>query len=280
MSQFPQNILMVEPLGFRVAYAINPHMYDSDGRLHEVNMEQAISQWTKLRDTFQDLGLKVTSLPGDPRFPDMVFCANPTFPYKDEHGRTRFLLSHMRNHERKGEVALFEQWAEKSGYLTTPPFAHPFEGSGDAIWDYFHQRIFFGFGFRSDSRAASELARLTGVTTIPLKLIHPSFYHLDTCFAVLDAQTACFVESAFDPESREVLKRSFQNLISLDLDEALHNFAGNCVALRETHVILQKGSTLFCKTLHDHGFEVIELDTSEFIKAGGSVFCMKQLFHI
>jgi N-dimethylarginine dimethylaminohydrolase len=42
-------------------------------------------------------------------------------------------------------------------------------------------------------------------------------------------------------------------------------------------VLIQEGCDGTVDRLRAHGFVPVELDTSEFLKAGGSVFCMKQM---
>jgi N-dimethylarginine dimethylaminohydrolase len=42
-------------------------------------------------------------------------------------------------------------------------------------------------------------------------------------------------------------------------------------------VLIQEGCTETNARLSAAGFSPVPLDTSEFIKAGGSVFCMKQM---
>ena len=49
---------------------------------------------------------------------------------------------------------------------------------------------------------------------------------------------------------------------------------GHCPDRR--HFLVQQGSPRVKAQLEEFGFVVIELDTSEFLLSGGSVFCMKQ----
>ncbi len=80
---------MVEPRGFRVDYAINPYMTDESGQLKVVNGAQAFAQWSALKNVFESLGIGVKTLSGDEALPDIVFCANQTFPYIDKSGQMR-----------------------------------------------------------------------------------------------------------------------------------------------------------------------------------------------
>ena len=42
-------------------------------------------------------------------------------------------------------------------------------------------------------------------------------------------------------------------------------------------VVIQSGCRVLSSKLRELGFAVDEVDTSEFLKSGGSVFCMKQV---
>ena len=42
--------------------------------------------------------------------------------------------------------------------------------------------------------------------------------------------------------------------------------------------ILQKGSAITVDVLKQEGYNVVEIETGEFMKSGGSVFCMKMMY--
>jgi N-dimethylarginine dimethylaminohydrolase len=276
MHSWPKSVLMVKPNGYRVEYAINPYMRDSNGQLHKVDEPKALQQWHALAQTLQKLGLRLDILEGDPQFPDMVFCANQTLPYWDTNGQASILLSRMHSKMRQGEVRHFSQWAEQRGFPCNTMTDFAFEGAGDAIWNYATREIYAGYGWRSERHAYAQIAKLCSAKIHLLELVSENFYHLDTCFAVLNATTAAYVPEAFSPAARELLQQKFRTLITINHHEAITTFAGNCVSVDGHHVILQAGSPQFCQNLTAQGFTPIEVNTSEFIKAGGSAFCMKQ----
>jgi len=51
--------------------------------------------------------------------------------------------------------------------------------------------------------------------------------------------------------------------------------ACNAAAFLRRTVVIQQGSERINRKLRALGYEVLEVDTSEFMKSGGSVFCMK-----
>lgn len=274
--QFPRRVLMVEPHGFRIEYAINPHMRDASGKLNQIDSTKARVQWENFKKTFQGLGLEVLTLPGATDFPDMTFCANQTFPIKDSKGNAALIMGNMKNEPRKGEVNYFADWAENQGFriFAAPQFS--FEGCGDAIWNYETGEIYGGHGFRTDALAYEEIERRFPLKFIRVPLVNEEFYHLDTCFAVLRSDVAAYVEEAFSKDIVEMFRSKFKTLIQIPYEEAKKNFAGNMCGVGGHSVVMQAGSTQTMKQLSTNRFEVIEVDTSEFIKAGGSVFCLKQ----
>src|SRR5690606_15808738 len=128
---------------------------------------------------------------------------------------------------------------------------------------------------RTRMEAWYHVARITGAAIIPLTLRDPRYYHLDTCLCVLTTRAAMYIPGAFDAESLERLQAGFEDLIPISAADAA-NFACNAHCPDDRHVLIQRGSEATVHSLQRRGFEVIELDTSEFMKSGGSVFCLKQ----
>lgn len=274
---FPKQVLMVRPNGFRVEYAINPYMRDENGNLQKIDEAKAYRQWQTVKETFTSLGLHVHVIEGDPAFPDMVFCANQTLPYWQKDGSMALILARMRSPQRQGEVRYFQEWADRRSIPTLSVTDHVFEGAGDAIWNYETRELLGGFGFRSDEKAYNLVEQAIGRPVHRLRLIDETFYHMDTCLAVLRGDTVAYVPEAFDEPSRNRLKTLFPRQIEIDFHEARHHFAGNCISVDGIHVMLNQGSSRFVMQLKDAGFTPIEVETTEFLKSGGSVFCIKQL---
>lgn len=274
---FPRHVLMAYPNGYRIESAINPHMRDENGRLKVVDFAKALQQWEALRTLYASLDLKVHTIEARPEWPDMVFCANQTFPFLDSAEKPSVILARMRSPTREGEVPLFEKWARENGLrVHTLKGAGGFEGSGDAIWDFDSMRIYGGYGFRTDASVYDEVSALTKCEVVRLELRDERFYHLDTCLVTLGQGRAAYVEEAFTPAGLASLRSSFRDLIRIPLDEALSCFAGNAFCPDGRNVVLQTGSRRFVEELRQRDLRVHEMETGEYIKAGGSVFCMKQ----
>lgn len=274
------SVLMAEPSFFEVAYAINPYMTDSSGKLQQVDKAKAREEWDTLAHTFQTIGLKVSSIPGIAGLPDIVFTANQTFPFwNSSTGRYEIILSHMRSSQRAPEVSYFQKWFEKQG-VVVHELQHPgaFEGNGDAIFSPAHGVVFGGYGPRTDKEVYEELSSRFGLTIIRLELKSKDFYHLDTCFSILSKDVAAIQPDAFTPEGIQTLRCFFKTLIEIPYNENLQSFCGNCFCPDGTNVVLQKDSKTFADKLVEQGFKTWEVDTTEFMKSGGSVFCLKLFF--
>ncbi len=274
----PRKVLLTTPAHFDVEYVINPHM---EGHIGSVDLEAARQQWRQLRDTYSEIGIQVASMEGQEGLPDMVFCANQSLPaVHPKTGEKRLVLSRMYAEQRRGEVPHYRSFFEREGYnvlelTSTESF---FEGMGDALWHPRRHLLWGGYGMRTEASAYDAISRGLDVAVCALHLEDPDFYHLDTCLSMLNETTALYFPGAFDEEGRALLERLFDTLIEADEQEARDLFAVNAHCPDEQHVIIQEGCEKTSRRLADAGFEPIPVDTSEFLKAGGSVFCMKLMY--
>lgn len=274
----PARVLMVSPEHFRVEYVINPHM---EGNVGTVDPEEARRQWDALRTAYERLGLRVSVLPGVEDLPDMVFCANQTLPFRTPGGLRGVVPSRMRAVQRKPEVEHVTRFFEAEGYEVHPlgpDVRGDFEGMGDALWHPGRFLLWGGYGYRTDPGVYAYLAEHLGIPTVPLRLTDPDFYHLDTCLCPLDESTALYVPAAFDEEGLEAITSVFARTIEAPEDEARHRFACNAHCPDGRHVLIQRGCEETVRRLREAGYVPVELETGEFLKSGGSVFCMKMMF--
>ncbi|HKJ46236.1 MAG TPA: arginine deiminase-related protein [Balneolales bacterium] len=272
----PSSVLMVKPTYFSVDYVINPHM---EGNIGNVDKEEALREWESIRDTFNKLGITVHEIDGEPGLPDMVFCANQSLPYTNDKTK-HVVMSIMHSAQREDEVAFIEQWYRMNGYEIhhlKPKEISDFEGMGDAIWHSGKKLIWGGYGYRSSIKAYETISDIFDVPVIALKLTKPAFYHLDTCFCSLNAESALIYPKAFTDEGLALLDQMIPNLYYANDHEAKDLFACNATCPDGKNVIIQKGCTEVNKTLNNAGFTIHEVDTAEYLKSGGSVFCMKML---
>jgi arginine dihydrolase len=145
-----------------------------------------------------------------------------------------------------------------------------FEGAGDAL--FCGQALFAGYRIRSDAASHQHLGKILGRLVMPLELIDPRFYHLDTCFCPVAPGAAIYFPGAFDQYGRRVLETHVDRLLPVAEAEAAR-FACNAVVVGRT-VIVNAGSDGLAAGLRNWGYDVIFLELDEFLKAGGSAKCL------
>jgi N-dimethylarginine dimethylaminohydrolase len=273
----PGKVLMTTPAFFQVRYVINPHM---QGNIGSVDGDVAREQWDSLRGVYEAIGLEVSALEGVQGLPDMVFSANQALPYLTPSGEKGIFPSLMHAPERRGEVPHFTSFFTALNYRTRrlPRNIPDFEGMGDALWHPSRFLLYGGYGFRSDPAAYKFISDELDVPVVLLRLEDPDFYHLDTCLCVLDEHTCMIYAGAFDDEGLDLIDELFDTVIEAPEDEARRHFAVNAHCPDERHVVIPENCDITTELLSQEGFLPIEVDTSEFIKSGGSVFCMKQMY--
>ena len=274
----PNRVLLTTPTHFDVEYVINPHMSENVGA---VNRDIAFQQWKALRATYTALDVTPTVVNGQSGLPDMVFCANQTLPYSRPDTEERgVILSRMHADERKDEVPYYADFFDQNGYdvkRLPDDLNGDFEGMGDAIWHPGRFLLWGGYGFRTSPEVYEAISDMLEVPVLILELTDGDYYHLDTCFCPLDSEHVLIAPAAFTDRGLSLIHECFDTVIEAPDDEARHQFACNAHSPDGTHVLIQEGCEGTVARLRDEGFRPVELDTSEFLKAGGSVFCMKQM---
>lgn len=277
----PRRVLMCSPDAFDVAYAINPHMLAADGSLNRVDRPRARSQWEALRRTYESLGFPVDVVPAQPGLPDMVFAANQSLCGRRGDGAPGALMSNMNAPERRAEVDFFRQFLCRRGCVVgdVPREAvGSQEGNGDFLWHPGRRHLHAGFGPRTTRAAVDAVAAWFDVPVTAYELANPVFYHLDTALAPLDERRALVAAAAFTADGLAAVRRAFPGAIVVPEADAAVAFACNAHCPDGRNVIIDQTATATVRLLESAGFRVHLVDTSEFRKAGGSVFCLKQMY--
>jgi N-dimethylarginine dimethylaminohydrolase len=253
-------LLMCRPDYYDIEYEINPWM--------DINQQsnQALAQreWNDLYQTLQKAGAKIELVPGVRGWPDMVFTANAGLFYKN-----KIILSHFKHKERQGETPYYRAWFEKAGFdlIATDSFAY--EGAGDTLLA--GEKIFAGFGFRTDREFYKSADFFDQDKLIYCELVDPYFYHIDTCFCPITEKLAIWYPEAFSASSQKNMAAHIE-LIPVLKDEAKH-FACNAVVL-DKQIVLPKGCPTLATELQKRGFITHICDMSEYLKSGGACKCL------
>jgi N-dimethylarginine dimethylaminohydrolase len=256
------HILMCPPDFYGIEYEINPWM----SRAKQADHAMATRQWQDLHQLLLSLGAQVSLLKPVQGLPDLVFTANAAMVY----GK-RAILARFRHPERQGEEPIDQAWLEDAGFeVLLLPSGLYFEGAGDAL--FCGDTLFAGYRIRSDARGHQQIGSMLGCHVIPLELVDPYYYHLDTCFCPLAPGLAIYHPAAFDSYGQRVLKEYVLELIPVSDDEA-RRFACNAVVVGKT-VVTNAGCPHLHADLRARGFETRETLLDEFVKAGGSAKCL------
>lgn len=253
---------MCPPDYYGIEYEINPWMH----RKNQPIQELAAQQWKALVEILWQMGAVVESVEPVRGLPDLVFTANAGVVLGN-----RVVLSRFRHAARQGEEPVFAQWFATHGFqVTRLADEQYFEGAGDAL--FCGDTLFAGYRHRSDIRALQEVAALLGHRIVPMELVDPYFYHVDTCLCPLAPGVAAYFPGAFDQYGQRSLREWIPDLIEVASDEARH-FACNAVVVGR-HVVTNVGCPEFHRQLRERGFEPVATDLGEFLKSGGSAKCL------
>jgi N-dimethylarginine dimethylaminohydrolase len=255
-------ILMCAPDYYGIEYEINPWM----SRQRQSEPQAAAEQWSALKQKLQDAGATIDLLPPQPGLPDLVFTANAALIY-----RKVAVMAHFRYPQRQGEVPYDEAWLRAAGFeIEHVPNDLHFEGAGDAL--FCGDTLFAGYRIRSHARGHQQIGELLNCRVIPMELVDPYYYHLDTCFCPLSIEQALYFPPAFDDYGRATLQAHIPKLIEVTADEA-RRFACNAVVLGR-NVITNSGCPQLQEQLRNEGFTPWGTPLDEFVKAGGSAKCL------
>jgi N-dimethylarginine dimethylaminohydrolase len=257
---------MCKPTHFTVSYRINPWMHPET----PTDTSKALAQWQRLYDVYAGLGFDISVIEGVEGLPDMVYAANGGFVLDGIAYGPKF-----RYPERAAEAAAYMEWFAAQG-LTVVESTATNEGEGDLL--LVGDVILAGNGFRTSPAAHAEVARVYGREVVPLTLVDPRFYHLDTALTVLDPEpsaeggsTIAYLEGAFDAASVARLRERFPDAIIVSEQDAailgLNAFSDGY------NVVIPSRATSFAAQLRERGYNPIGVDLSELLLGGGGVKC-------
>jgi N-dimethylarginine dimethylaminohydrolase len=268
------SVLLCPPNYFDVIDQKNPYM----SLEHAIDRAKARTQWENLCSVLQQNGCEIETIDPVEGLEDMVFAANQLFA-GDKPGYGKFVVpSRMVYPSRQREVPFYVEWCRSRGYRVVEiDYGDDFlEGHGDLRWHPDGSRIYAGYGFRSTRGGVEKFSAAMGemgIPVVPLPLVDPYCYHLDTCLCPLNNDAALIFAGAFSGDAISALHRYWKRVHLLDAEQA-HHFMGNGIVVNGCYITPRTDRQLEA-ILREEGLRPVVVDTSEFEKAGGSCFCMK-----
>ena len=95
-------------------------------------------------------------------------------------------------------------------------------------------------------------------------------------FAVFGVASALVYPPALTADGLALIDAVFERVIEVGEADARERFACNATACLGRTVIIERGCTALRERLASLYYDVVEVETGEFLKSGGSVYCMKQ----
>jgi len=225
--------------------------------------DKACIQHSVYVETFELLGVEVTVLEADPRYPDGCFVEDTAVLTE-----RCAIIDNPGAPSRKGEVKTIEEALHRF-YDSVEHIEEPgtLEG-GDVmrVGDHFY----VGLSSRTSSEGADQLIQIlnkhdyTG-SVVPMK----EMLHLKTGLAFLENNVLLVAgEFIHDP-----LFQSFEKIV-IEEDEA---YAANCIWINGS-VLIPYGFPKTNEAIRKAGFPTIPLDMSEYQKLDGGLSCLSLRF--
>lgn len=217
--------------------------------------------------------------------PDIVFVANGGLSLPNI--KNTIILPYMKYNQRKEELEylknIFNHMNLKTIEFPGSDFA-PFEGQAELKWFHNGTKAICGYGHRSTEESFDIIEdlfeklykehKLIPPKLLVLPLESPDYYHLDVAMLEFDDSKCIVHKRAFSNFSINMMKRFLgeENVIVIDTPDSM---CLNAVVDGE-NLITHKITDLYIKSYLQKitNKKIIEVDTTEFEKSGGSVRCM------
>lgn len=240
-----------------------PDSYDRCTRTNrqKIDVTLARRQHAEYCRALQKLGLSLTWIRGDDTLPDSCFVEDTAVVFGE-----KAVICNMRVKSRANEVV---EVAKVMGELRETHRIKPpaTVDGGDVL--VVEDRVFVGISARTNLHAASQLKKIledTSMNVIPVK-VH-KVLHLKSACTYLGNGVVILSRGCFDTDVLQGLRR-----IIVPRGE---EYAADCLAVNET-VLVAKGHAETRKLVEKEGFQVDEMEISEFRKGDGALTCLSIL---
>jgi len=235
----------------------------SSANLGPPDYDLALKQHSSYIDALRSCGLEVTVLPPNEEFPDSTFVEDVAL-LTDKCA----IITNPGAESRKGEIqnfrAVLEENSENIEQIEDPGAIE----AGDIMMVGSH--FYIGLSERTNEDGAKQMIGILekfGKTGSLVSL--EKVLHLKTGLAYLENNNLIACGEFLD-------KDEFQKFNILEIDES-ESYAANCIWVNNK-VIIPMGYSKARKTIQDAGYQIIEVDMSEFKKLDGGLSCLSLRF--
>jgi N-dimethylarginine dimethylaminohydrolase len=257
--------LMCPPEWYGADYVLNPWMSTGRaGKVHAFSRDLAFAQWKGLHNVLRSVA-DVRLLHPEPGCPDMTFVSHGALVH---HGVAA--ISSFEPRQRRPESIYLRRWLASQGFLLwETPRETAFEGEGDVVFHDSGTRLFAAHGVRTCQASHRHIAQAWHVPVTSLHLIDPRFYHLDTCFTPLHDGFLLYYPGAYDQPSLSAIEAAYPASKRIPVSETDATHMACCALNIGRTVFTGEITPELALRLFDAGFDVVQLELSEFLKGGG-----------
>ena len=273
---------------------INPSTFEilpiQDGQnpyidvVYKVDKKTVKTQHKDLLKALRSTGAPVAEyrLTTHPTLPDIVFVANGGLALPRLQGPL-VLLPSMKFPQRQAELPYLVAMYKEIGIPAIPfPTKDVFEGQAELKWFFGGNLAVCGPGHRSTVKSFKALAKffdyiyglhgLDPPRLVITPLISADYYHLDVAMLEVNETTCIVHKRSMSPKSVAALRAAGLTVHVIDTKDSfcLNAVISNGVLV--THRLTDSGLRKTLQRLT--GCKLIEVETTEFEKSGGSVRCM------
>lgn len=234
-----------------------------------MDVEVMLKEHQEFVDAYKKAGVEVEFLNADEERPNSVFSRDFGGCVKEGYILGRFKLD-MRYKEHVDYKAIMEA-------LGIPMIGEVKEGlfeGGDFM--FMNEKwIVVGMADRTNEKGLEELKKILEplgyeVTGVPL---NPAYLHLDMCFNLVDEHLAVSYKEGLPEDFRKLLTKRDVEIIEVP-EESIFLHGCNLQALGDKRIMSLKRNATVNEQLSKKGMEIVELNITEILKAGGGPHCM------
>ncbi|MGN1188058.1 MAG: dimethylarginine dimethylaminohydrolase family protein [Lachnospiraceae bacterium] len=234
-----------------------------------MDVEVMLKEHQEFVDAYKKAGVEVEFLNADEERPNSVFSRDFGGCVKEGYILGRFKLD-MRYKEHVDYKSRMEE-------LGIPMIGEVKEGlfeGGDFM--FMNEKwIVVGMADRTNEKGLKELKKIleplgyevTGVS------LNPAYLHLDMCFNLVDEHLAVSYKEGLPEDFRKLLTKRDVEIIEVP-EESIFLHGCNLQALGDKRIMSLKRNAAVNEQLSKKGMEIVELDITEILKAGGGPHCM------
>lgn len=220
-------------------------------------------------NAYERAGVEVEFLDADEERPNAVFARDFGGCVKEG-----YILGNFKLKMREKEHVDYQKRMEGLGIPMIGEVKEGLFEGGDFMFMNEHW-IAVGMADRTNEKGLEELKAILEplgyeVTGVPLD---PRYLHLDMCFNLVDEHLAVAYYDGLPKEFQELLKARGIEIIEVP-EESIFLHGCNLQALGDHRVMSLKQNQTVNEALRARGMEVVELDVTEILKAGGGPHCM------